>query len=93
MSVFEGVGRAAGRVTEGVQHRMRRARLEGERRVLQRQHRAAFEQLGRRTHELARDGRLPADELAPEIARVEAKQMEIDAKSVEIDALREPEGD
>ena len=91
MSVFDRVTRTAGRVAEDVQHRVRRARLEGERRVLARQQRAALEELGRRTWELSQDDRLPADLLAPEIARIEAKQMELDAKSIEIDALADPD--
>ena len=91
MSKFDSVTRQAGRVAGGLQQSMRRARLEGERRVLQRQHRATLEALGRRAYELAASGRVPTGDLAPELAAVEAKLMEIDAKTVEIDALREPE--
>ena len=39
-------------------------------------------------YELVRAGHLPDGELAPELATVENKLMEIDAKSIEIDALR-----
>lgn len=70
---------------------MRRAKLEGERRVLQRRHRAALEALGARAYELraTSDGLPPA--LGPSLADVEAVLMEIDALSVEIDAMREAE--
>jgi hypothetical protein len=88
MSVIDTLTRQAGRLAEDLQHGVRRARLEGERRVLQRQHRAALETLGSRVYELVRAGHLPDGEIAPELATVENKLMEIDAKSTEIDALR-----
>jgi len=88
MSVIDTLTRQAGRLAEDLQHGVRRARLEGERRVLQRQHRAALETLGSRVYELVRAGHLPDGELAPELASVENKLMEIDAKSIEINALR-----
>ena len=93
MSVIDTLTRRAGGLAEDLQHSVRRARLEGERRMLQRQHRATLEALGSRVYELVRAGHLPDGELAPELASVENKLMEIDgAKSVEIDALR-GEGD
>ena len=88
MSVIDTLTRQAGRLAEDLQYGVRRARLEGERRVLQRQHRAALEMLGSRVFELVRAGHLPDGELAPELASVENKLMEIDAKSVEIEGLR-----
>jgi hypothetical protein len=88
MSVIDRLSRRAGSLAEDLQHSVRRARLEGERRVLQRQHRATLEELGSRVYELVRAGHLPDGELGPELASVENKLMEIDAKSVEIDALR-----
>jgi hypothetical protein len=91
MSVFAKVSDTANRLTGGVQQSVRRARLEGERRVLQRQHRAALEELGRRVVALAQAGG-PADErVSPEMATIEAKEMEIEAKSSEIDALNRVE--
>ena len=84
MSVITTVTRTAGRLAGDVQQSVRRARLEGERRLLQRQHRAALEQLGDRVIELVRAGQLPATGIGPEIADVEAKLMEIDAKAAEI---------
>ena len=88
MSVIDSLTRQAGRLAEDLQQGVRRARLDGERRVLQRQHRAALEALGSRVYELVRAGHLPDGELAPELATVENKLMEIAAKSIEIDALR-----
>ena len=58
--------------------------IEGDRRVLQRQHRAALEQLGDRVIELVRAGQLPDTGIGPQIANVEAKIMEIDAKTTEM---------
>ena len=84
MSVITTVTRTAGRLAGDVQQSVRRARLEGERRLLQRQHRAALEQLGDRVIELVRAGQLPDTGIGPEIANVEAKLMEIDAKAAEI---------
>lgn len=92
MSMLDALRGRAGRVAGDIQQSVRRARLEGERRVLQRQHRAALETLGTRVFELVKSGRVAGDDLAPEIAAVEAKLMEIDAKSLEIDALRDAEG-
>ena len=88
MSVIDTLTRRAGGLAEDLQHSVRRARLEGERRVLQRQHRATLEALGGRVYELVRAGHLPDGELAPELASVENKLMEIDAKAVEIDAIK-----
>ena len=84
MSVITTVTRTAGRLVGDVRHAVRRARLEGERRVLQRQHRAALEQLGDRVIELVRAGQLPDTGIGPEIANVEARLMEIDATAAEI---------
>jgi hypothetical protein len=84
MSVITTVTQTAGRLAGGVQESVRRARLDGERRVLQRQHRAALEQLGVRVIELVRGGQLPDTGMGPEIANVEAKLMEIDAKAAEM---------
>lgn len=87
MSIFTTVSRTAGRLAGDVQHSVRRARLEGERRVLQRQHRAALEALGHRVVELVRAGLLSEAEIGPQIANVESKLMEIDAKAIEMGAL------
>ena len=84
MSVITTVTRTAGRLAGDVQQSVRRARLEGERRVLQRQYRSALEHLGDRVVQLVRAGQLPGSEIGPEIADVEAKLMEIDAKAAEI---------
>lgn len=88
MSIFEALTKQTGRIANDVQQSLRRARLEGERRLLQRQHRTALEELGAKVFELVRAGRVPEGELAPEMAAVEGKLMEIDAKVSEIDALK-----
>jgi hypothetical protein len=88
VSIFESLTKQTGRIANDVQQSLRRARLEGERRLLQRQHRTALEDLGSKAFELVRAGRLPEDEMAPEVAAVEGKLMEIDAKVSEIDALK-----
>jgi hypothetical protein len=88
MSLFETLTKRTGRVANDVQQSLRRARLEGERRLLQRQHRTALEELGAKAFELVRAGQLPEDGMSPEVAAVEGKLMEIDAKVSEIDALK-----
>ncbi len=84
MSIIRSMSRRASRVAGEVQHSIRRARLEGERRLLQRQHRAALEDLGTRAYDLVQEGTIPADVLAPEVAAVESRLMEIDAKATEM---------
>ncbi len=88
MSVIETVTAKAGRLAGDVQMSLRRARVEGERRLLQRQHRTALEELGRRAYELVRAGELPEGPLSAEIAAVEGKLIEIEAKVTEIDEMR-----
>jgi len=88
MSLFETLTKQTGRLANDVQQSLRRARLEGERRLLQRQHRTALEELGAKAYELVRSGRVPEGEMAAEVAAVESKLMEIDAKVSEIDALK-----
>jgi hypothetical protein len=89
MSVLDNLTRQAGRLANDVQASLKRARIEGERRLLQRQHRAALEELGERAYELVRTGALPEEPLAPEIAAIESKLMELEAKVAEIDGLRD----
>lgn len=91
MSIFDALTKQTGRIANDVQQSLRRARLEGERRLLQRQHRTALEALGSKAFDLVRAGRLPEGEMAPEVAAVEGKLMEIDAKVSEIDALKTDE--
>lgn len=88
MSLFETLTKQTGRLANDVQQSLRRARLEGERRLLQRQHRTALEELGAKAYELVSAGRMPEGEMAAEVAAVESKLMEIDAKVTEIDALK-----
>lgn len=88
MTVLDSIAKQANRLAGDVQTSLKRARVEGERRLLQRQHRAALEELGERAYELVRAGTLPEEPLATEIAAVESKLMEIEAKVAEVDALR-----
>ena len=88
MAVLDSIAKQANRLASDVQMSLRRARVEGERRLLQRQHRAALEELGERAYELVRAGQIPEEPLATEIAAVESKLMEIEAKVAEVDSLR-----
>lgn len=89
MSVIDTITRRTGDFAAGLRRSARRARADGELRLLQRQRRAAVEQLGERTYELIREGRIASPDLGPQVADVESKLMEIDAKVGEIDALRD----
>ena len=91
MSVIDSITSQASRLVGDVQGSLKRARLEGERRVLQRQHRSALEALGERTYELVKAGRLEESDLGPELSEVEAKLLEIEAKVVEIESVRSDE--
>ena len=88
MQVLDSIAKQANRLATDVQMSLKRARVEGERRLLQRQHRAALEELGERAYELVRSGELPEEPLATEIGAIESKLMEIEAKVAEIDSLR-----
>lgn len=85
MSIIDDLSRQAGRIAGDVQSSLRRARVEGERRLLQRQHRAALEELGERAYALVASGELPEQPLAAEVAAVRAKLAEIETKAAEID--------
>ena len=91
MAVLDSIAKQANRLASDVQMSLRRARVEGERRLLQRQHRAALEELGERAYELVRAGQLPEEPLAAEIGAVESKLMEIEAKVAEVESLRSDE--
>jgi hypothetical protein len=93
VAVLDTLAKQASRLATDVQVSLKRARVEGERRLLQRQHRTALEELGERAYELVRAGTLPEDPLATEIAAVESKLMEIEAKVAEIEGLRGDEED
>jgi hypothetical protein len=93
VSVLDTLAKGASRLATDVQLSLKRARLEGERRLLQRQHRAALEELGERAYELVRAGEMPEGKLGPELAAVEGKLIEIEAKVADIDALRVEEDD
>ena len=93
MAVLDSIAKQANRLASDVQMSLKRARVEGERRLLQRQHRAALEELGERAYELVRAGELPEEPLATEIGAVESKLMEIEAKVAEIDSLRSDDED
>jgi len=91
MTVLDTLAKQANRLATDVQTSLKRARVEGERRLLQRQHRTALEELGERAYELVRAGTLPEEPIASEVAEVESKLMEIEAKVAEIDSLRSEE--
>jgi hypothetical protein len=91
MTVLDTLAKQANRLATDVQTSLKRARVEGERRLLQRQHRTALVELGERAYELVRAGTLPEEPLAAEVAEVESKLMEIEAKVAEIDSLRSEE--
>ena len=95
MTVLDSIAKQANRLATDVQASLKRARVEGERRLLQRQHRAALEELGERAYELVRAGTVPEAPLAAEVAAVESKLMEIEAKVAEVESLRgeEEEGE
>lgn len=97
MQVLDSLARQANRLATDVQLSLKRARVEGERRLLQRQHRAALEELGERTYEQVKAGALPEGPISAEVAAVESKLIEIEAKVAEVDSLRteeeEAEGD
>lgn len=93
MTVLDTLAKQANRLATDVQMSLKRARVEGERRLLQRQHRAALEELGERTYELVRAGQVPEGPIAAEVGAVEAKLMEIEAKVAEIESLRGDEAD
>jgi hypothetical protein len=89
MSVVDQLARQASRLANDVQVSLRRARVEGERRLLQRQHRNALEDLGLRTYDLVRAGELPEAPLASELAAVEGKLIELEAKERELARMQE----
>ena len=89
MALFESIARQAGRLVGDVQVSVKRARLEGERRVLQRAHRNALETLGEGAYDLAKAGKLPDGLLATPVAAVERKLIELDANRGEIDGIRD----
>ena len=91
MTVLDSLAKQANRLASDVQTSLKRARVEGERRLLQRQHRAALEELGERTYELVKSGEMPQGPVAHEIGAVELKLMEIEAKVAEVEGLRDEE--
>ena len=73
-----------------VQRSLRRARLEAERRLLERERRAALEFLGTRASELIASGAMPAGALAGELRRVERCWERLAEQGHAIDALGDP---
>lgn len=89
MSILDQLTQQAGRIAEDVQQSVKRARVQGERRLLERQHRAALEELGAATYALITRGEMDSGPLAARVAAVHSAQMEIDGKDAEIAALAE----
>ena len=79
MSIIRSVTSGAGRLAHDMRGSVHRARLEGEKRVLERRHRQALAALGARAYALAQQDALTADALAPEIAEVEARMADVRA--------------
>jgi hypothetical protein len=82
MSLIRSTASTAWRMAGDVRGQVSRARLEGERRVTERRHRAALAALGARAYALAKEGRIPTADLADEIA-------EVDARSDDLQAVRQ----
>jgi hypothetical protein len=89
MAMWDNLARSGRRLAGDLQASVVRARLEGERRLLQRQHRAAAERLGERAWELTRSGELDPSPLRAEIADVDRILDEIAAKVAEIEGVRD----
>ncbi len=85
MSIINSMSSRAGRVARDIKGSVQRARLEGERRLLERRHRSALEALGSRAYALIRDGAISGDALAPEVADVENRLAAIDAAVAAMD--------
>ena len=92
MSLLDQLTQQAGRIAGDVQESIKRARVQGERRLLERQHRAALEELGAKAVSLINDGGLDGTPLSAQVAAVESARMEIEAKDAEIAALTGPGG-
>ena len=79
MSLIRSGTYTAWRMAGGMRQSVHRARVEGEKRVMERRHRAALVALGARAYALAKEGRIPADALADEIAEVDDRQADMAA--------------
>ena len=79
MSLITSVTSTAGRMAHDMRGSVHRARVEGEKRVLERRHRRALAALGARAYALAREGDIPAHALAAEIAEVDARLADVQA--------------
>ena len=79
MSIFRSVTTTAGRVAHDVRGSVHRARIEGEKRVLERRHRHALQALGARAYALAKEDALTADALSDEIADVDLRLADVQA--------------
>jgi hypothetical protein len=86
LSKASGPGSTGGLAAD-VQRSLRRARLEAERRLLERERRGALARLGTRVSELVATGALAAAGLAGELARVEQASTRVEANGRETEAL------
>jgi hypothetical protein len=91
MALREVLRTRASRLADDVQRSLRRTRLEGERRLLQRQQRAALERLGERAWALVRAGTLSGADLGPQLGALEEALGRIDENRREFATLA-PEG-
>jgi hypothetical protein len=91
MALGDALGKRATRLAGDVQRSLRRARLEGERGLLQRQNRDALGRLGERASALVGAGTLPAGGLGPELRALEDTLGQMEANRREVEALRSAE--
>jgi len=88
MPIVNTLSRGAGRLASEVLLSLRRARLETERKLLQRKRGAALTRLGERVHQLVEDGGLPRAGLESELGTLEAALAEISANDGALASLR-----
>ncbi len=79
MSLIRSVTSRTGRIAHAVSASVHRARVEGEKRMLERRHQTALAALGARTYALVHEGIVPGDAIADEIAEVEARLAQVTA--------------
>jgi hypothetical protein len=79
MSIIRSTTSTAWRMAGDMRQSVHRARVEGEKRVMERRHRAALAALGARAYELAMEGRIPVQDMADQIAEVELRRADMQA--------------
>lgn len=87
MAVLKNVARGGKRLAGDVHASVKRGRLEGERRLLERRRRHAAEKLGEKVWELAKAGAIDPRLIGEEIRSMDDLLIEITGTAAEIDAL------